>query len=1313
MSNRAVPGEKKKKSKQKQPTVFVPVKYPLWLGLASFTWAVVGWCIAAAAPLLVDVPLMGLWHYALPAVTVLLIAANLAFALRDLWAGAHVLRLMVVTGLQIALFTTLFFQLFQHVGSHLYDTDGTPSAWHWVFFSLAHVLRAGDVLDVIEAYALKVQTIKHDSALVAVFVIAYHAVVDLFFLGVLWDVVGRIQRKVMKNEQIRNATYTMLGVTYFVWLAAWVLTAFWLYPWSWIDIPLWFLENILRVFDFADVMESFNLRLHQLPREGLTGTLTFFCRLWIGLGIAFIAGRGRKKKEAFKRVVTPPDAAPVPFWATRFGVLAGMLVVVLAVGTAVQWLVGDPAPRLAAAVGGPSETRARSALAALQRMGPAAAGTIPTLLAARPNASEKVRDEITRTLGYVGPDAVDPLTDIAFREPGPAGVAAVEALGQVGDKDAPVALVRIWVGTADAVKEKAASQLRDFGTDAMPALMAGTTPANAREHYQWFGKLDRNWRLRSAPNETVRAMQHAADLIRELDTITKAEKFFPEDAVRVLTELKGSGSAASEAVPGALVLIRYQASKDARAVRLAAQDVLEAVGPSVTPTLMARLDAPDFHSGEVEHVLTLLGRPAMWAPALLEDPKTLPFLVKLLNRPDSAPALMTTVRHLGTYGPAAKDAEPKLFTFLARGDKSFRDAVRATLTAVDPAWRKHPGLTAAIPDLLAGLPGLPAEESDELYGLFGDLPASSGEALVQAVRAPMQSYISHGAATKEQAKRYREELEAVCKTLERLGPKLAAATPAMRAWLQSMSGKNGRSHTDTMVLRLMRAMAKIDPKGDVGTMEFAVAVASPDEVRAVLKQAGPKAVPELRKLLADPAVSRRLLGLRIATELGPVVKDDAVLDLLVGMMKEDLSKSLVAYPATVGMTPAAATIVTMQTVMRALNAVDPAWPARPGAAEAVAARLPADEYASKETLDNLGSFYAEIGRFGPAARPLAVPIAVRLATPGRLTDEARKALDALDPAWRDAPGLQKPIEYLVRLMYTTRDPLWLRTLVNLGSASAPAVGDAFRGIGRDTASSYDQDRVLEVLKAMGPSGRAAAPGVLKGMALANPPPVTAGNALDVLGSLHPEWKTDPALKDSRGRAVAALLRRCERDLAFFPLVGRCGPDAVPELVKQLAIKDVNWRTQTLTALLHANADAKAALPVVQKLLTDPETAVRRLAVGVVGNVSRGDPNMVPVVAPLLLDPQDLVRAQALDALNQLDPKWQTNPKFKPTLAQIIKALSDKNPRTRLMALYVVDVVGPAEGVVTELRKRMSVENDYEVKQRLRGTLEKLGGGKGE
>ena len=41
-------------------------RYPVWLGLASFVWAIVGWILAASAPRLAFFPNVEVLHLVLP-----------------------------------------------------------------------------------------------------------------------------------------------------------------------------------------------------------------------------------------------------------------------------------------------------------------------------------------------------------------------------------------------------------------------------------------------------------------------------------------------------------------------------------------------------------------------------------------------------------------------------------------------------------------------------------------------------------------------------------------------------------------------------------------------------------------------------------------------------------------------------------------------------------------------------------------------------------------------------------------------------------------------------------------------------------------------------------------------------------------------------------------------------------------------------------------------------------------------------------------------------------------------------------------------
>src|SRR5262245_24341318 len=206
-----------------------------WLGahtlFLSAMWCGLGLLLALLTPWL------GLWprwitstiSVVAPLVTVLLIVLNL---LRALWRYAGTRRLgptLPLTLVQFPLFTLLFFQLACYAGTDHYEWDSTPSWWEWGQFTLIHPLRAGDVLDIIEAYGLRLQQIRHNSVLVSTALIAFHLIVDLFLLAVLIDrftlrTPGRLGRRML--------TAAAVCVT-----VLWALTA-WQSAWRESDIVL-------------------------------------------------------------------------------------------------------------------------------------------------------------------------------------------------------------------------------------------------------------------------------------------------------------------------------------------------------------------------------------------------------------------------------------------------------------------------------------------------------------------------------------------------------------------------------------------------------------------------------------------------------------------------------------------------------------------------------------------------------------------------------------------------------------------------------------------------------------------------------------------------------------------------------------------------------------------------------------------------------------------------------------------------------------------------------------------------------------------
>ncbi|MGL4549592.1 MAG: hypothetical protein ACRC33_00280 [Gemmataceae bacterium] len=278
-------------------------RYPPPLGLASLAWILAGWAIAVTVPAHTLDPFVAVLSAVLPAVTAGLIVVNLYSALLALFRRrVAVERLLLITGLQVGLFTTLFHQIAAHHGAEHYWSDGAADGWGWVQFSAAHAMRASDVIDAVEAFGLKLQAVRHRSVPVAVVVVVYHVVIDVFLLGLLWQLLGQARNRLAGTSWGRLTRPVGVGL-FLATAAAWALFALRPRPWDPKDIPLWFGENAVRVLDFADIMDSFEVHWHQVPRGPVENTLTFACRLWFAVGFSALVGwwRGPSPAEVTPR----------------------------------------------------------------------------------------------------------------------------------------------------------------------------------------------------------------------------------------------------------------------------------------------------------------------------------------------------------------------------------------------------------------------------------------------------------------------------------------------------------------------------------------------------------------------------------------------------------------------------------------------------------------------------------------------------------------------------------------------------------------------------------------------------------------------------------------------------------------------------------------------------------------------------------------------------------------------------------------------------------------------------------------------------
>lgn len=479
-------------------------------------------------------------HLAVVAATALLLAANLAGAVRVLARTGRTRAALPTALVATLLFAVLFVQISAHLGADHFTWSTPPGPFRWLGFVLFHVFRALDVPDALQAAGLpSFQPIHHAGALTAALLMLFHLSLDLFAL----DALSRILRI---DEDIRDTLVRWAVLFLAVVLPIHIL----FHPWYLTDLFLWPLDNLVRVVDFADVMQLFNLRLHGVAETSTVQLLGLSLRVLLafllldalsraarsfklrrlgGLGLdeaelkeamddeddPELGELAARRLERIRSTAATPEPPGVRSWYGPAGPLllgalgASFVFSVLAFGAwpaAVQ--------RLAAAAVAPSGWRNVSAAQALVRMGRFAAGAIPVLDAGLANVPETQRLRLIRTLGALGPGAVPVLEKAITAGDETTANAAIDALERIGPEAAP-ALLQARHSSSAAVRAAANATLMGLGPDAAQALIDAFPPEDRRlfagkmqlrrvEFLSFIAQLDPDWDARSTANPEFR-----------------------------------------------------------------------------------------------------------------------------------------------------------------------------------------------------------------------------------------------------------------------------------------------------------------------------------------------------------------------------------------------------------------------------------------------------------------------------------------------------------------------------------------------------------------------------------------------------------------------------------------------------------------------------------------------------------------------------------------------------------------------------------------------------------------------------------------
>lgn len=559
-------------------------------------------------------------------------------------------RILILLNLaQVGLFVALPWQVYDVLGHEHYRTDHDPAWYDWLVFTLAHVVRAVDFLDILVSYGISLKNVHHGSDLSGCLLVWLHVAVDLFLfaavvhgLSILFRpadapgtelthrkkvTLGKIVRGVLAvplSEAFRKARWRYLLFC----VVAWFVLAY-RQGWSPLDWLLWPLDNVLRAIDFVGVMDIFDWRLHGVTPDETIPTLGYLS--WTHT-------------------------------IATFGVFFRFLVLLFLA----EWL----------------------AYLSLRVFGRLGLQTIEQLAEHLRSPNAKVRERATGLLVSFGREAIPSLVGVLAAPEKEAREAASDALHEIDPewKQSPEAKSAVQplaasLGTlldknAFEGAVKALGELGPVAVEAVPALIhsfAGELGRFGRRYRleESLDKIEPNWRTSSHVGELI------PEVVQTLQTTTAVDE--QRGAIELLVTLK-----ATAAVPALLAFAASDSDPFPRVKAIEALSQLGATVGEVLPTLNALVkSSPPTVQVAAAAALTKISPPADMVPrliALLEDPE----------------ADMDAIRALASLGAAAAPAIPALTALATKGHPRVRYEAAALLARLGPPADAVPYLVALI-----------------------------------------------------------------------------------------------------------------------------------------------------------------------------------------------------------------------------------------------------------------------------------------------------------------------------------------------------------------------------------------------------------------------------------------------------------------------------------------------------------------------------------------------------------------------------------------------------------------------------------------
>lgn len=536
-----------------------------WPLFVAFLWFFIGLTLTLAYPWLSSFPsrfLSGI-GVVMVLITVVLIAWNLVIGIRKVFRSGRVLTALPGTVAQLFLFPLLFFQISTVIPGNHFHFDHAQTAPDWMLFTLMHAFRALDLPDLLLALGLHVQSIQHQGFLMVFVLLCFHFILDLFLVGLLWDLVRRWKRPrpSAKNEEevllqwkriqfkLTKSWVSAFGILAIIW--------FWFAffsGWSWTDAFFWQVDNLIRVVDFADILQLTHVQLHSLHGV-VTGLFAILFRVLYTIAILDVITMAHQKvslrwlnglgmdKEELKQIAkqhsdpllreraklrlksinrthqgeqTPlrPDRwLPMTAWISVGATAAISLFISLFLG---NW--EQRAEQLARQAVLPSDPKAELALSTLKQMGKSAESAVPILQAEMPNLPENTQLAVIDTLGHFGEKAIPTLQQYALLKDEAKAMRAMKALAQVGPESTLMLVQLAETAPLVPVRELSSKRVKEFGSTGAQILLDHLTEENTSVFLTYLDQLDANWHQLSSDNplaQRVRKLQTVLSVLED------------------------------------------------------------------------------------------------------------------------------------------------------------------------------------------------------------------------------------------------------------------------------------------------------------------------------------------------------------------------------------------------------------------------------------------------------------------------------------------------------------------------------------------------------------------------------------------------------------------------------------------------------------------------------------------------------------------------------------------------------------------------------------------------------------------------------